>query len=116
MIKLTALHYKIKLFALERFHNISQYNETLLLEWEKEVETARNLNDEIPKKPFIEPFEFDEEDYDITEKKFRVRLKDIYSYKENYNNITELTVGDDITYTIKETVDEIDALFEKSLV
>ena len=111
MIKLTVLHYKLKTEALERFHNINNHNESLMFNWEQDLDTSRNLNDDFPEKPFIEPFEFKPYDYIIIEKKFRVRLEDIYSYMENEDGVTELTVGDDITYTVKESIEEIDQLF-----
>lgn len=111
MIKLTALHYKLKTEALERFHNINNHNDSIMFEWEQELDTARNVNSEFPNKPFIEPFEFKPDDYYVTEKKFRVRLEDIYSYMENEEGVTELTVANDIAYTIKESVEEIDQLF-----
>ena len=72
---------------------------------------AKNLQSEYPIKPFIEPFEFIDDDYEITEKAFRVRKEDILSYKENVDNIVEITV-DGNSYTVKETIEEIDALYE----
>lgn len=113
MVKLTALHYKLKVEGLERYHNINEYGQSLLFEWEQEVDKARSVNEEYPTKPFIEPFEFKDSDYDVKEKLFRVRLDDIYSYKENADNIVEVTVAGDVAYTVKESIEELDALFFK---
>lgn len=112
MISLTALHYKIKVSALERFHNINEYNESRMFIWSLEVDKAKDIGLEYPEKPFIEPFEFEDTDYVITERRFRVRLDDIYSYKENSDGVVELTVRDDVTYTIKETIEDLDKLFD----
>lgn len=111
MIKLTVLHYVLKISALKKFHDIKEYQEKLMYNWQNEVESAKDMGTEYPEKPFLEPFEFEQSDYTITEKPFRVRLEDIYSYQENEDKITELTVGGDIAYTIKETVEELDQLF-----
>lgn len=111
MVKLTALHYKLKVESLQRYHNINEHNQGLLFDWEQETETARDIKGEYPAKPFIEPFEFEDRDYIITEKSFRVRLSDIYSYKQNADNIVELTVAGDVAYTIKETIEYLDELF-----
>lgn len=113
MIKLTALHYKLTIPALEKFHNISQHNEGILFEWEQEVESARATGVELPKKPFIEPFEFEEDDYNITEQAFRIRKEDILYYKTNLDGFTELTIAENLAYTIKESVEEIDRLIEE---
>jgi hypothetical protein len=114
MIHLTALHYKIKISALERLHSIKSYNEELMFNWNKEIDKIETMGTgEYPKKPFIEPFEFEDDDYDITDKKFRIRLKNIHIYKENESGVTELVTKDDIAYSIKESVDHIDNIFEK---
>lgn len=110
MLKLTALHYKIKSEALEIFHNITQHNDGRMFEWEAEFEKQRSLGGEYPEKPFIEPFEFQDSDYNMTEKRFRVRPEDVFLYKENADNVTELTVSDGTIFTIKETVEELDLL------
>lgn len=110
MIKLTSLFYKIKNEALERFHNINQYSEDLLHEWEKQVEENKNFNIDLPPKPFIEPFEFEEEDYDIKEQKFRIDPKQILLYKENTEGYTELVLSETLSFTIKESVEEIDTM------
>lgn len=111
MVKLTALHYKLKTSSLQKYHRITEHNESLMFNWEQSEERARSVGNNYPHKPFIEPFEFQEDDYLIYEKAFRIRLEDIYSYKENYDNIVEVTVAGDIAYTVKETIAEIDALF-----
>lgn len=111
MIKLTALHFKLKTSSLERFHNISQYNEGLMFNWEAEVERSRNTSTEYPNKPFIEPFEFEDDDYEITEQSFRIRPKDVLFYKTNLENLTEITLSGDISFTVRESVEEIDKLF-----
>jgi hypothetical protein len=111
MIKLTVLHYELKTSSLKFLHNVSQFQESAIFKWEQEVENAKLYNGDLPDKPFLEPFEFKQDDYTITEKPFRIRLEDIYSYQENNDNITEITVGGDVTYTIKESVEEIDRLF-----
>lgn len=111
MIKLTALYYKVKTEALERFHDINEHGETLIYEWEKELEKARDLGTEYPSKPFIEPFEFEDDDYDVTEQPFRIRLSDIQSVKTNLDGIVEITVSPDKIYSVKETIEEVDKLF-----
>jgi hypothetical protein len=115
MIKLTVLHYELKLQALKKLHNISQHQEELIFDWEKEVDSAKDMGTEYPTKPFLEPFKFEQSDYKITEKPFRARLKDICFYQESEDNITEITFEGDITFTIKETIEEIDLLFKKSI-
>lgn len=110
MIKLTALHYKLKTEALERFHNISQHNEGLMFEWETSLERARATGIDYPAKPFVEPFEFEEDDYEVSEQAFRIRAKDILYYKTNLDGLTELTVSENVAFTVKESVDEIDKL------
>jgi len=112
MIKLTALHYKIKTEALERFHNISQHNDGLMFDWEAELDRARATGIDYPNKPFIEPFEFDEVDYNITEQDFRIRAEDILYYKTNLDGLTEVTISENIAFTVKETVEEIDELIK----
>jgi len=112
MIKLTALHYKVKESALERFHNINSHNESLIFKWEKEVETAANRDLDFPEKPFVEPFEFEDSDYNITEKKFRIRKEDIFSYMENEEGRTELTTTNNTEYTIAESIAELDELLK----
>jgi len=112
MIKLTVLHYKIKTEALERFHNISQYNEELLFNWEEELEKAKSMQIDHPIKPFVEPFEFDEADYEIIEQDFRIRSEDILYYKTNLDGVTEVVISENIGFTVKETVEEIDKLMK----
>ena len=63
MIKLTALHYTIKTSALERFHNINENSSRLMFDWEKANERATNTGEPYTNKPFIEPFDFETEDY-----------------------------------------------------
>lgn len=113
LVQLTGLYYKLKPESLQRYHNINEHNAGLVFDWEREVERARSVGGDYPKKPFIEPFEFEEDDYNIQEKKFRITLKDIFLYKENIDNVTELTTTDGTTFTIKETIDEIDKFFEE---
>lgn len=111
MIKLTALHYKLKTSSLQRYHSIAEHNAGLMFNWEQAEERARSVGSDYPQKPFIEPFEFQDNDYMVREKAFRIRLEDIYSYKENIDNVVEVTVAGDISYTVKETIAELDALF-----
>lgn len=111
MIKLTALHYKLKTEALEKYHNITEYNQGLLFDHENELEKASSIGGEYPVKPFIEPFEFLDSDYIVTEKAFRVRKKDIITYKENESNIVEVMTTEDLSYAVKETIEEIDKYF-----
>ena len=111
MVRLTALHYKVKVASLQRYHRINEHNTGLMFEWELAEDRARSVGSEYPIKPFIEPFEFKDEDYTVKEKKFRVRLNDIYSYKENADNIVEVTLAGDVTYTVRETIEELDAMF-----
>lgn len=108
MIKLTALYYKLKTESLERFHNITEYSEKLLNDWEKELEKSKDLDTEYPYKPFIEPFEFEEEDYDITEQKFRINSDKIILYKENLEGYSEVVISDTLSFIVKESVEEID--------
>lgn len=114
MIKLTALHYKLKIPSLERYHSIAEHNAGLMFDWENEVERARAIpGSEYPKKPFIEPFEFNDDDYIRTELPFRIKKENIASYKLNTDNVVEVTVeysAENITYTVKNTIEEIDAL------
>lgn len=110
MIKLTALHYKLKTSALERFHDISEYNEELLFEWKLALDKAQSTGIGYPKKPFEEPFEFEETDYNITEQDFRIRAEDILYYKTNIDGLTELSVSENVSFIVKETVVEIDNL------
>lgn len=112
MIKLTALDFKIKVEALERFHKINELAEQQVADWQKEAEEMQitGSNDYV-EKPFIEPHEFVTSDYDIVERKFRVRPEIIWSYTEAKHGVTELTLkGGEITYNIKESVEEIDKL------
>lgn len=115
MVKLTALHYKIKVESLERYHKINELAQSQIFDWELEVDKARNLDGDYPEKPFIEPFEFIDSDYDKKELPFRIRKEDIYSYKENMDNIVEVTVAGDISYTVKEPIEFFDRLFEEDL-
>ena len=115
MIKITALHYKLKTEALERYHNITEHNQSLLFEYEKELERSTDLNQNYPHKPFTEPFEFNDEDYIVTEKLLRIRKKDIISYKENADNIVEIMITEDLSYTIKESIEELDNIFINNL-
>jgi len=115
MIKLTALHYKVKIEALERYHNIAEHNQGLMFAYESELEKARDLDGEYPAKPFIEPFEFIDDDYIVTEKRLRLRKKDIILYKENVDNIVEVMVLEELSYTVKETIEQIDNFFEDNL-
>ena len=83
-VKLTALNYKVKLEALERYHNISEFNEERKVKWEESMRLA-SLSDEdsyIPK-PFIEPNEFNETDYNITDRPIRVKKSTIGYYNTN---------------------------------
>ena len=115
MLKLTGLTYKLKVSALERYHNITEHNQSLLFNFENDLDTARAVNGDYPEKPFTDPFEFEDDDYIVTEKKFRVRKKDIILYKENVDGIVEVTVTEELVYTVKETIEQIDKLFENNL-
>lgn len=115
MIKLTALHYKLKTPSLERYHNIAEHNSSRLFEWEVEKERASVTGQEYPKKPFIEPFEFKDEDYTITEKPFRVKKENIISYKENVEGVVEIVItsmSEDVAYTVKEDILQLDAILD----
>lgn len=112
MIKLTALHYKIKVSALEVYHTINELAESRMFEWEKVMSKERSLDGEYVDKPFIEPHEFKQSDYDIQEKRFRVRPEDVLFYKENGDNLVEVTLRDvDATFVVKEKIEYIDTFF-----
>lgn len=112
MIKLTYLYYDPKIESLENFHNLVQHNEGIIFEWEKEVDTAKNINALYPKKPFVEPLEFKKDsDYDITEVPLRIRLEDILLYRENTSNLVEIITADEDVYVITQTMEELDTLF-----
>jgi CRISPR/Cas system-associated exonuclease Cas4 (RecB family) len=115
MIKLTALHYKVKIEAMEKYHNIAEHNQALLFAHAIELEKATDIDGNYVPKPFIEPFEFQDEDYIVKEKKFRIRKEDIILYKENADNVVEVMVSEELTYTVKESIEELDKLFEKDL-
>lgn len=112
MIKLTALDFKIKIEALERLHKINELAEQQMADWQKEAEKVQIAgSDEYVEKPFIEPHEFVASDYEIIERKFRIDPKIIWAYVEGKHQNTELTLkGGDISYNIKESVEEIDKL------
>lgn len=112
-MKLTILHYKAKLEALEREHNITQYQEEKLHQWRIEVEKATDLNTDYPKKPFFEPFEYQEEDYDITE--LYLDLKDVDDIKfisQTVEGVTEITFKDLTRIYVKESPEEVSKLLE----
>mgnify|MGYP000102242310 CR=1 FL=1 len=44
MLKLTGLTYKLKVSALERYHNITEHNQSLLFNFENDLDTARAVN------------------------------------------------------------------------
>lgn len=111
MIKLTALHYKLTTAALLRLHNITNFNESLMFNWENEVEKSRATGTDYPDKPFIEPFEFEDDDYDVTEQEFRIRPQDILYYKTNLDGLVEITLSENLAFTVKETIEEIDKFF-----
>lgn len=111
MINLTYLYYKLKLQSLIKYHNITEHNAGLMFEWEQEVEKAESLGGNYPKKPFIEPFEFKDDDYLVIEKKLRVRPEDILLAKENEDDKVEITVGEEI-FVLKETIEEFDKLLQ----
>lgn len=111
MIKLTYLYYKLKTEALRRYHNIAEHNSGLMFEWENAVERARSVGDDYPPKPFIEPFDFKDSDYVMTEKPLRIRPKDVLYYRENIDNVSEITIDEGMSYTVKETIEELDILF-----
>ena len=113
MIKLTALNYKIKISALEIYHNINELAESRMFEWEEESKRSA-IGGEYVDKPFIEPHEFKTSDYDIKERKFRVRPEDILFYKENLEGIAEVTMKKDVTFAVKESIDYLDGFFEES--
>lgn len=113
MIKLTALHYKIKISALEIYHNINELAENRMFEWEKAMEKERTVMGEYIDKPFIEPHEFKQSDYDIKEISFRVRPEDILFYKENIDGFTEIALKNrDIAFVVKESIEYVDTFFQ----
>lgn len=73
MIKLTRIHYKIANQALEIQHNINEHNEEKMYNWEDAVESAKLANLPYPSKPFLEPLEFNTDDYKKTEAPYRCR-------------------------------------------
>ena len=81
-----------------------------MFEWESAVEKSRATGVDYPSKPFTEPFEFEEEDYDITEQDFRIRAEDIIYYKTNMEKRTEIMTSEKTAFTVKETVLEIDKM------
>ena len=113
-IKLTVIDYTLKTDALEIYHNINEHNSGIIFEWEiKNKEIAATTSSYEPK-PYIETFIFDDEDYEMREDKFRIRVEDIYSYIENEEKKTILITSDKTSYTIKETIEEIDIIIAES--
>jgi len=114
MIKLTALYYKLTEQALEKHHNVKEFAAKRIFDWEKELAKAQTVGGdyEYPNKPFIEPFEFENDDYDVTEQQYRIRAEDIVSYRTNLDGHTDLTDCNNLVVTVKETVEEIDKLIE----
>lgn len=109
MIKLTAFHYKLKLSALEVYHNVNEAAESRIYEWEQVMATARAVNDSYIDKPFIEPHEFKQEDYHIKERQLRVLPEDILYAKENIDGLVEIHLRDvEAAFVIKETMEELD--------
>lgn len=114
MIPLTAFHHKVKVDSLERYHKINEWAEERVHKWNDAISEWQlaGSQGERPPKPFIEPFEFIQSDYDITEKKFRVKPEEIITYGQNAQNITEICLVGDITVSVKETIEELDKYFD----
>ncbi len=83
LLKLTALHYTLKTSALERFHNINEHGSGIIFEWERANERAVSTMQGYTPKPFMEPFAFIPDDYEVREDDFRIRAEDIYSLRSN---------------------------------
>lgn len=111
MVKLTILHYKLKDEALERFHLINEHAEGLMFEWESALDKARSIGDEYIQKPYVENFEFDDDDYEVTTGHFRVREDDIQSYRENIDGLVEVTTSLGEIVTIQENIEFLDEIF-----
>lgn len=111
MIKLTSLDYKLKEEAIEKFHNINERNESLLFEWGRELEKATSMDMAYPEKPYIEIFEYKDADFLKKERRYRVRLEDIHSYKENEDDLVEIIDSKGEIYIIKEKIEFLDELF-----
>lgn len=110
MIKLTALHYKIKTASLEKAHGIQNHYDYLNSEWEKEAETSRSLGTPLPDKPFLEPFEFEEEDYDIKKVDVLIKKKSIISFKEHPKGYTDVVFSNGLEYSVAESISEIETI------
>ena len=114
MLKLTVLHYKLFPQALERFHNINEHSEGLMFDWESSFETAKSVGGEYPAKPFMEPFEFEDEDYEVTKLQLRIKKEDILIYRQNVDKVTEIVVTGGEVYPIEESIDFLDNIFDKT--
>lgn len=111
MIKLTVLYYEVKSEVEEKIHNLQDHHNQKFREWEQELEFWQNIGGEQPVQPYSEPYEFQEEDYNITERQMRVRLEDIYSYREAKDGVREIKMNDGEVFNVKETLEYLDKLF-----
>ena len=106
MIKLTALNYKVKIESLERYHNINEHNEKRMHNWKLTMESADATGQGYTPKPFAEPFEFKDSDYDIVGVPFRVNPTNITIMKQNIDGNTDILVDGEV-YVIKEKIEVI---------
>lgn len=114
MIKLTALNYKFKESSLVKIHGLKEYTQSKLFNWERELEKSQTEagDGKYVEKPYIEIIETTEEDYVITERPIRLRdLEAIRFYKENEEGRVEIFLDFETFITVKETIEEIDALY-----
>lgn len=115
MIKLTSLHYKLKVDSLEIYHKINEMAESSMHEWNKRSEESRLVNGPYVDKPFIEPHEFKHSDYEVKELPLRVSKKDIFYYRTNIDGFVEVCLRDsDIVYVVKESLEYLDKILIES--
>lgn len=111
MIKLTAINYKPKEEAMKRFHDVSEAIEANIFEREIELESNRNIGGPYVEKEFTPPFEFNNDDYIITDFPLRLRKKDIREYKINTDGLVCIETTSDVVYAIRESLDFMDQIF-----
>jgi len=107
MVKLTAIHYKVKSEALKICHSVDEEFSKRMFEWEKEM----GVSTVYIEKPFMETFQFETFDYVQEQRPLRINKKDVMFYKLNIDNVTEITIKEDITFTVIETIEELDKIF-----
>ena len=116
IVQITALNYKIKPESLERFHNLSEYAESRMFEWEQAINSTSTLGHGYVEKPYIEPQEFKESDYVITEKPLLVRKEDFRYCTVNRDGVTELSIDTRtgiVTFNVKNSLEEINKIFSE---